>query len=161
MTNQQKEEKYRHSIHQIKHILDESIDTIGAMSTIASILHSNFEYFSWTGFYRVAKQGLLIVGPYQGTEGCLYITFDKGVCGASATKKETIIVPDVNKFPGHIVCDPNSKSEIVVPVFDKNKNLIAVLDVDSQEYSAFNEIDKIYLEEIAKIFTNDHFIKTQ
>ena len=157
MTKLEKESKYQQSIHQIKHILDEDIDLIGAMATISSILHSNFDYFSWTGFYRVARPKLLMIGPYQGTEGCLYITFDKGVCGDSATREETIIVPDVREFPGHIACDPNSKSEIVIPVFDKNKKLIAVLDIDSNEIKSFDETDKAYLEETVRIFSEKQF----
>jgi L-methionine (R)-S-oxide reductase len=121
---------------------------IASMATIAGLLHHSLDHFFWTGFYRVVAPGELLIGPYQGTLGCLHISFDRGVCGAAARREETIIVPDIHQFPGHIACDPNSKSEIVVPVFNDRDKLIAVLDVDSAEYDAFDEVDKRHLEEI-------------
>jgi GAF domain-containing protein len=99
----------------------------------------------------VVAPGELLIGPYQGTLGCLHISFDRGVCGAAARRRETIVVPDVHQFPGHIACDPNSKSEIVVPVFDSDDELMAVLDVDSAEYAAFDEVDRRHLEEIVTL----------
>ncbi|MCR9269150.1 MAG: GAF domain-containing protein [Hyphomonadaceae bacterium] len=106
--------------------------------------------FFWTGFYVVdpLKPDELVVGPYQGTLGCLRIPFGKGVCGASAATRETILVPDVHAFPGHIACDSRTNSEIVVPVFDANGALAAVLDVDSELPDAFDEVDQSGLEAI-------------
>ena len=108
--------------------------------------------FFWTGFYVVdpLKPEELVVGPYQGTLGCLRILFSKGVCGACADRKESIIVPDVHAFPGHIACDSRTNSEIVVPVFDANGALAAVLDVDSEQPDAFDEVDRLGLENICR-----------
>jgi GAF domain-containing protein len=120
-------------------------------ATAASLLAQAFpERFFWTGFYIVdpGKPNELVVGPYQGTLGCLRIPFGKGVCGACAAKRETIIVPDVHAFPGHIACDSRSNSEIVTPVLDRNGALAAVLDVDSIAFDAFDTVDKAGLEAI-------------
>ena len=120
-------------------------------ATAASMLAQAFpERFFWTGFYVVdeAKPAELVVGPYQGTLGCLRIPFGKGVCGAAAAQRQTILVPDVHAFPGHIACDSRSNSEIVTPVFDKAGGLAAVLDVDSTAFNAFDEIDQAGLEAI-------------
>ena len=108
--------------------------------------------FFWTGFYVVDpnKPNELVVGPYQGTLGCLRIPFGKGVCGASAESRRTVLVPDVHAFPGHIACDSRTNSEIVVPVFDRDGNLAAVLDVDSEQPDAFDEIDQVGLETICQ-----------
>jgi L-methionine (R)-S-oxide reductase len=122
-------------------------------ATAASLLAQAFpERFFWTGFYVVdeTKANELVVGPYQGTLGCLRIPFGKGVCGAAAAQRETIIVPDVHAFPGHIACDSRSNSEIVTPVFDKAGALVAVLDVDSTEFDAFDMVDKAGLEAICR-----------
>lgn len=120
-------------------------------ATAASLLAQAFpDRFFWTGFYLVdeTKGDELVVGPYQGTLGCLRIAFGKGVCGAAATRRETIIVDDVHTFPGHIACDSRSNSEIVVPVFDRHGELAAVLDVDSTQFAAFDAVDKLGLEAI-------------
>jgi L-methionine (R)-S-oxide reductase len=122
-------------------------------ATTVSLLRAAFgERFFWCGFYEVdpGKSRELVVGPYQGTLGCLRIPFAKGVCGACATTRETIIVPDVHAFPGHIACDSRSNSEIVVPVFDKAGELVAVLDVDSVDFASFDEIDARGLEAVCK-----------
>lgn len=128
-------------------------------ATASSLLAQAFpERFFWTGFYVVApdKPNELVVGPYQGTLGCLRIPFGKGVCGACATRRESIIVPDVHAFPGHIACDSRSNSEIVVPVLDANGALAAVLDVDSTSFDAFDETDRAGLEAIcADLLTID------
>jgi L-methionine (R)-S-oxide reductase len=129
----------------------ETLDDIALMSTINSILTHRFEAFFWTGFYRVCGDRL-VVGPYIGTVGCLQIEFGRGVCGTAAARRETIVVPDVSAFPGHIACDPNSKSEIVVPVFGPGGELIAVLDVDSDRLHAFDEEDRLGLERIVALF---------
>ena len=156
MEREQKEEVYQRVTDEIRVTLEGETDLISLMATITCLLHHSFDYFFWTGFYRVVSPGELLIGPYQGTMGCLHISFDRGVCGAAARRRETIVVPDVHQFPGHIACDPNSKSEIVVPVFNPSTSsghrnedeLIAILDVDSAEYDAFDEVDKSHLEEI-------------
>src|ERR1043166_5490547 len=115
-----KREAYEESLREVRAIWSDeggvSLDDIALMATINSVLVQHFEYYFWTGFYRVCGDRL-VVGPYIGTVGCLQIEFGRGVCGTAAAKRETVIVPDVSQFPGHIACDPNSKSEIVVPVF--------------------------------------------
>jgi L-methionine (R)-S-oxide reductase len=129
----------------------DTLDDIALMATINSILSHRFPSYFWTGFYRVCGDRL-VVGPYIGTVGCLQIEFGRGVCGTAAARRETIIVPDVSQFPGHIACDPNSKSEIVVPVFDRERTLIAVFDVDSDQLEAFDEDDREGLERIMALF---------
>jgi L-methionine (R)-S-oxide reductase len=131
----------------------ETLDDIALMSTITSVLANRFPHFLWTGFYRVCGDRL-IVGPYIGTVGCLQIEFGQGVCGTAAQRRQTVIVPDVNQFPGHIACDPNSKSEIVVPVFGPDGSLIAVLDVDSDQLNAFDEEDARGLERIVGLLAD-------
>jgi L-methionine (R)-S-oxide reductase len=127
-------------------ILEGIADPIAAMATIAALVHHAFGHL-WTGFYRVVDPGVLLrVGPYQGSLGCLDITFGKGVCGTAAAEMRTLIVPDVGKFPGHITCDARSRSEIVVPVLGPRGDLIAVFDVDSEHLDAFNEEDRRGLE---------------
>ena len=129
----------------------ETLDEIALMATINSILSHRFSTYFWTGFYRVCGDRL-VVGPYIGTVGCLQIEFGRGVCGTAAAQRKTIVVPDVQQFPGHIACDPNSKSEIVVPVFDRDGALIAVLDVDSDQLNAFDDEDREGLERIVALF---------
>jgi GAF domain-containing protein len=128
-----------------------TLDDIALMATINSVLANRFPHFFWTGFYRVCGDRL-VVGPYIGTVGCLQIEFGRGVCGTAAARRETVIVPDVSQFPGHIACDANSKSEIVVPVFDREGTLTAVLDVDSDQLNAFGEEDRAGLEKIVALF---------
>ena len=144
-----KEKAYKEAILELNSILKDETHMILKMSTINCILRETLPYYFWNGFYLV-HDGELIVGPYQGTVGCLHIAFGKGVCGTAAETKKTQIVPDVHKFPGHIACDSKSQSEIVVPVFDKEKELIAVFDVDSTELKSFDEVDKKYLEKLFK-----------
>ena len=129
----------------------ETLDDIALMATINSVLANRFPYYFWTGFYRVCGDRL-VIGPYIGTVGCLQIEMGQGVCGTAAAQRKTLIVPDVNRFPGHIACDPNSKSEIVVPVFDADERLIGVLDVDSDRLDAFDEEDQRGLERIIALF---------
>jgi L-methionine (R)-S-oxide reductase len=128
-----------------------ALDEIALMATINSVLANRFDHYFWTGFYRVCGDRL-IVGPYIGSVGCLQIEFGRGVCGTAAAQRTTLIVPDVNQFPGHIACDPHSKSEIVVPVFGGDGALIAVLDVDSERLNAFDEEDARGLERIVGLF---------
>src|SRR5215211_2259072 len=113
-------------------VLEGIDDTVAAMATISALIHNAFGHL-WTGFYRVVEPDrLLRVGPYQGTLGCLDIAFGRGVCGTAAAERRTVVVEDVHEFPGHIACDARSRSEIVVPVFDRSGALVAVFDVDSE-----------------------------
>lgn len=122
----------------IVHALDGVDDEIAAMATISALIHHGFG-FLWTGFYRVVvPEHLLRVGPYQGSLGCLEITFGKGVCGTVAASGEAIVVDDVGRFPGHIACDIRARSEIVVPVRDSQRTLRAVLDIDAETVGAFD-----------------------
>ncbi len=144
-----KAEAYRQLAEEIASVVAGETSRTARYATTVSLLKSAFgERFFWCGFYEVdpKKERELVVGPYQGTLGCLRIPFAKGVCGACATQRETIIVPDVHAFPGHIACDSRSNSEIVVPVFDAAGALVAVLDVDSTAFSAFDEVDARGLE---------------
>ena len=136
-------------------VLDGEPDRVARMATVSSMLADAFPAFFWTGFYLVdpAKGDELVVGPYQGTLGCLRIAFGRGVCGTAAATRTTQIVADVNAFPGHIACDSRSASEIVVPVFDPSGVLIAVLDVDATETSVFDATDARALESLmASVF---------
>lgn len=136
-------------------VLEGESNRTARMATVASMLADAFPAFFWTGFYVVdeAKGDELVVGPYQGTLGCLRIAFGRGVCGAAAAKRETQLVEDVHAFPGHIACDSRSESEIVVPVFDASGALIAVFDVDATEKAAFDAVDAEALERLlGKVF---------
>ena len=137
----------------ISSLLEGIDDEIAEMATIASVLHNGFG-FLWTGFYRVVAPGLLRVGPYQGTVGCLDIAIGRGVCGTAAADRRTVIVPDVEKFPGHLACDARSRSEIVVPVFAADHRLIAVLDIDSADLATFDAQDQAGLERIVRRFAS-------
>jgi L-methionine (R)-S-oxide reductase len=133
-------------------ILDGVDDQVTAMATMAALVHHAFGHL-WTGFYRVVEPGqLLRVGPYQGSLGCLDIAFGRGVCGTAAAESKTQIVPDVEKYPGHITCDARSRSEIVVPVFGQQGDLIGVLDVDSDRLNAFDAEDARGLEQFVSWF---------
>ena len=132
-------------------ILEGVTDEIAAMSTIAALIHHSLG-FLWTGFYRVVAPGVMQVGPYQGSLGCIEIEFGRGVCGTAARDKTTVIVDDVDKFPGHISCDSRSRSEIVVPVTNRGGELIAVLDVDADVVGAFSAEDRAGLEKIVEWF---------
>lgn len=152
LSNEEKKNSYNQALANIRAVLAGETDTILKMATINCLLKTHIPYAYWIGFYCV-NDGKLSVGPYQGTLGCLHIAFGKGVCGAVAVSQRTKIVDEVHLLAegeDHITCDPNSQSEIVVPVFDKEKNLIAVFDVDSTQTHSFNEIDQEYLELIMK-----------
>ena len=147
--------RYAEVADEIAAVLEGEPDRVARMATVASMLNDAFEHFFWTGFYVVdpAKGDELVVGPYQGTLGCLRIAFGRGVCGAAAATRQTQVVPDVHAFPGHIACDSRSASEIVVPVLDASGGLIAVLDVDATEKGAFDAVDAEALEALmARIF---------
>lgn len=157
MEKEIKAKLYEQALLELESILQDEVEIILKMSTINSLLKSKFPYFYWIGFYIVDNlkkdKNRLIIGPYQGTFGCLTIIFERGICGRCAREKKTQIVEDVHSDIEHIACDEKSKSEIVVPVFDMKQNLIAVLDIDSDELNSFDEIDKLYLEKII----NQHF----
>ena len=147
--------RYAEVHEEILAVLDGEPDRVARMATVASMLADAFPQFFWTGFYVVdpTKPRELVVGPYQGTLGCLRIPFGRGVCGAVAAAGETRIVDDVETFPGHIACDSRSRSEVVVPVFDPAGALIAVLDVDATEVAAFDPVDARALERlVAAVF---------
>lgn len=135
-----KAEAYEQLKQQLDAILDGVDDEVTAMATISCVVHNGFGHL-WSGFYRVVAPTLLRVGPYQGTLGCLEIAFGRGVCGTAAAEKRTVVVADVEAFPGHISCDGRSKSEIVVPVLDADGNLWAVFDVDSEHAATFDDED--------------------
>jgi GAF domain-containing protein len=135
-------------------ILDGVNDEVAVMATVATMVHHALGHL-WTGFYRVVEPGqLLRVGPYQGSLGCIDITFGRGVCGNAAAERKTMIVPDVEKYPGHITCDARARSEIVVPVFGPQDDLIAVLDVDSDRLNAFDAEDARGLEQLVSRFAD-------
>lgn len=140
---QDKAARYAALAQEIASVLDGEPDRTARMAVVAGMLAQTFPHFFWTGFYRVdpTRPGELVLGPYQGTLGCLRIPFGKGVCGAAAERLETVVVEDVHAFPGHIACDSRSASEIVCPVFDAAGGLIAVLDVDAEIPAAFDAID--------------------
>lgn len=144
--------RYAELADEIASVLDGEPNVTARMATVASMLANSFDYYFWTGFYVVdpTRERELVVGPYQGTLGCLRIAFGRGVCGAAAQSGETQLVADVHAFPGHIACDSRSQSEIVLPVFDRTGQLIAVLDVDSDRPSAFDTVDQQGLERILK-----------
>ncbi len=148
----EKAERYATVAEEIVSVLDGEPNLTARMATVASMLAASFDTFFWTGFYVVdpQKERELVVGPYQGTLGCLRIAFGRGVCGTAAATGQTQLVPDVHAFPGHIACDGLSASEVVVPVFDGAGQLIAVFDVDSTKLAAFDEVDAQWLEKILK-----------
>lgn len=152
-----KRARYHELEGEILAVLEGESDRVARMATVASMLNDAFEHFFWTGFYVVdpAKGDELVVGPYQGTLGCLRIAFGRGVCGTAAAQRQTQLVDDVHAFPGHIACDSRSESEIVVPVFDATGALIAVLDVDAVDKSAFDQVDAEALERLMhKVFAS-------
>lgn len=145
-----KAERYAAVADEIASVLQGEPNRVARMATVASMLANSFADYFWTGFYVVdeAKGDELVVGPYQGTLGCMRIAFGRGVCGTAAATRETQVVEDVHAFPGHIACDSRSASEIVVPVIDGRGELIAVFDVDSERPAAFDAVDREWLERI-------------
>ncbi|MBP3614361.1 MAG: GAF domain-containing protein [Bacteroidaceae bacterium] len=144
-----KEEKYSLLYKQIASLIEGESDTIANMANIAAMIQETF-HFWWTGFYRVLD-GQLILGPFQGPLACSRIAYGRGVCGTAWKERRTQLVPDVDKFPGHIACSSLSRSEIVVPVFDEDGTVTAVLDIDSEHIATFDECDKEWLEKIVSL----------
>ena len=145
-----KAERYAAVAEEIAAVLDGEPNVVARMATVTSMLANSFDHYFWTGFYVVDPtcDRELVVGPYQGTLGCMRIAFGRGVCGTAAALRQTQVVADVHAFPGHIACDSRSASEIVVPVFDEAGRLIGVFDVDSEAKGAFDATDRDWLERI-------------
>jgi len=142
----EKDEKYRLLTAQVKALVEGEDDEISLMANISAAIHETMGFF-WTGFY-IVKGNELRLGPFQGPVACMHIPFGRGVCGSAWQQAETIVVPDVEQFPGHIACSSLSRSEIVVPVFDRQHEVKAVLDIDSTELSTFDDTDRRWLEQI-------------
>ena len=141
-------EKYHNLLPQIESLVFGEMDMIANMANVAAALHEAFGFW-WTGFYRVESQQL-VLGPFQGPIACTRIPFGRGVCGTAWQRAETVIVPNVHEFAGHIACSSASNSEIVVPLI-RNNRVIAVLDIDSKDFNTFDETDQLYLEKIAEM----------
>lgn len=148
-----KEEKYIALLPQAQALCEGESDTIAKMANISALLHHEFGFW-WTGFYRVLAspqgEGELVLGPFQGPLACVHIGYGKGVCGTAWKERRTVVVPDVEQFPGHIACSSESRSEIVVPVF-KGEEVVAVLDIDSRKLATFDDTDRRYLEQVAAL----------
>ena len=142
----EKEKHYQELAKQISALVEGETDSISVMANVSAAIHEAMGFF-WTGFY-IVKGDELRLGPFQGSVACMHIPYGRGVCGTAWQRKATIIVPDVEEFPGHIACSSLSRSEIVVPVFDANNNVTAVLDIDSRELNTFDEVDQRWLEKI-------------
>ncbi len=150
MNTNDKAERYRQLVQQIAALVEGETDMTAVMSNVAAAIHTEMGFW-WTGFYRVVD-GELLLGPFQGPVACMHIGYGKGVCGTAWQRGETIVVPDVEQFPGHIACSSASRSEIVVPIYNnKVRRVIAVLDIDSERLAAFDDTDRQYLEEICQI----------
>lgn len=145
MTGSDKQKIYESLFRQIESVIEGEDDAIANMANASSLIHEAFGFW-WTGFY-IVKDGVLVLGPFQGPVACTRIPFGKGVCGTAWERQETIVVPDVHLFPGHIACSSLSRSEIVVPIFD-GTTVKAVLDIDSKELATFDETDSHWLERI-------------
>ncbi len=150
MDKQKKEGRYSRIYKQLSELVKKSNSPAARMATIIAVLHHKMDAFFWTGFYRI-ENGLMTVFMYQGPVACQVLEKDKGVCWAAFNKKETVVVEDVHRFPGHIACDSRSNSEIVVPLKNENNEIIGVLDVDSNQKAAFDEVDARWLEKILEL----------
>ena len=153
ITSSSKEEQYKTLLPQLKALIEGETDTIANFANISAALKMTFDFF-WVGFY-IVKKDELVLGPFQGTIACTRIKYGKGVCGTAWKEKRTVIVEDVNQFPGHIACDAASQSEIVVPLF-RNDEVIAVLDIDSEHLNHFDEVDALYLKQVVELLET-HF----
>jgi GAF domain-containing protein len=145
ITGNNKTENYESLLPQIQAVMDTNVDLIANMANMAAMLHETFGFW-WTGFYRVVGNEL-VLGPFQGPLACTRIPYGRGVCGSAWKERRTLVVPDVEQFPGHIACSSASRSEIVVPVFHNNE-IIAVLDIDSEHLATFDSTDATYLEKV-------------
>lgn len=152
--NATKQEKYEALLPQIEALMAYESDLVANLANVSSALHQVFSWW-WVGFYWV-KEKELVLAPFQGPIACTRIAFGKGVCGTAWKERKTQLVPDVEQFPGHIACSSATKSEIVVPVFNQNDEVMGVLDVDSERDDILDEIDVFYLEKISKMITKIH-----
>jgi GAF domain-containing protein len=150
MNKEKKHQRYERLYAQVAGLLEGKTYPVARMATIVAVLHHKMDYFFWTGFYLL-DEGELIVGPYQGPVACILLEKNKGVCWAGIQQGRTLVVPDVHKFPGHIACDSRSNSEIVVPLKDAEGNVYGVLDIDSKEYSSFDDVDAAWLEKFVDL----------
>ena len=148
-----KAERYALLLEQVRSVVEGETDRIANMANVASMIHETFGFW-WTGFYRVEGDEL-VLGPFQGPLACTRIKRGRGVCGTAWERDETVIVPDVEQFPGHIACSSLSRSEIVVPVHDNEGRVVAVLDIDSKDLNTFDETDRHYLELVAQAVSKD------
>ncbi len=149
-----KEDQFNLVVKQLTALIEDEDNMIANLSNASALLNQFLERINWVGFYLWDEEkNELVLGPFQGLPACVRIPFGKGVCGTAAEKRETLVVPDVNQFPGHIACDANSQSEIVIPMI-KNDQLIGVLDIDSPEANRFDEVDKTKLEEFVAALVN-------
>jgi GAF domain-containing protein len=149
--NMTKDEKYRLLTEQVKSLIAGETDAVAVMANVCSVIHESMGFF-WTGFYRVQGEELLL-GPFQGPVACMHIPFGRGVCGSAWQQCRTLVVPDVEQFPGHIACSSLSRSEIVVPVLspDDDSAVLAVLDIDSRELATFDDTDRRHLEAVCRL----------
>ncbi|NLA15211.1 MAG: GAF domain-containing protein [Bacteroidales bacterium] len=145
---------YEEVLEEATRLMKDETDLIAAMANVSALLKEKFNFW-WVGFYRVqGKPKELVLGPFQGPPACTHIPYKRGVCGTAWEKQMTLIVPNVEEFPGHIACSLYSRSEIVVPVFDAQQKVRAVLDIDSDRLNTFDTLDKKYLEKICRLFKN-------
>lgn len=159
LTDLSKDVFYELLIKQVKAIVEDESDFIANMANISALLFYSMENINWAGFYLLREKGELVLGPFQGKPACVRIKVGNGVCGTAVDQRETLIVPDVHKFPGHIPCDSASNSEIVVPML-KNQQILGVLDIDSPEFNRFNTTDQQGLEKIVEtLLANSNFEK--
>lgn len=147
-----KEQRYRSAFQTLDALCEGESDPIAIMATVAGELFAAFDRFNWVGFYRNVGGGILKIGPYQGSRGCLTIPFARGVCGKCAREKTVQNIPDVTRIPHHIACSASTRSEIVVPILADNGELIAVLDIDSDKPAAFDAVDEINLRRVNTYF---------
>lgn len=151
MNNEKKHSRYQRLFTQISDLINKSSNnSLSNMATITAVLHHKMEYFFWTGFYLI-QDGKLQVGPYQGSLACINLNKDTGVCWSAINNKKTMVVDDVREFPGHIACDSRTLSEIVIPVKNKNNEIVGVMDVDSSVLNSFDDVDAQWLEKIVQL----------
>ena len=150
-----KQEKYEAFLPQLQGLIDETQEAVSVLANVSAALHTEFGWW-WTGFYLV-RGDKLVLGPFQGPVACYQIPLGKGVCGTAWKNRQTVVVPDVEEFPGHIACSSLSRSEIVVPIFDEAGAVSAVLDIDSKELACFDETDRLYLEKAMQLLPKSFF----
>ncbi len=153
MESKKKEARYLRIYTQLEKLMTTCKDEEARKASIIAVLHHKMDYFFWTGFYML-KDGELIVSKYQGPVACMLLKKSTGVCWATINQQKSIVVDDVQAFPGHIACDSRTRSEIVIPIKNKEGEIVGVLDVDSKDLNSFDEIDRIYLEKILNLITN-------